>query len=170
MPPVAPDMISISTVSAWLEVIYYVVYLFGIPFAIYLFFKNEAKKRKNEDERIMLEINNEYIDFLNLAIQHPRLNAAEYELEGQPPILNEEEKLQQKILFSILNSMLERAYLLSFRTGEWETWERYIERYTRKSEYRAFWAITGTAKDFVGEYDKDFEKYVRGKLAAAKGK
>jgi hypothetical protein len=130
----------------------------------------ERRRRKLDEERAYIELNNRYLDYLKLAAEYPHLDVADYSLESAPRILSPEERLQQKILFSILTSILERTYLIMTNWDlkehpEWAGWDSWINWWMSKGNYREFWENPGSPGIFVpsGQYSYDFEKYMERK-------
>ena len=82
-----------------------------------------------------------YQDFLKVALENPDLRL--FSTDGSPS-LNEEQKERLLIIFSMLTSLFERAYLLLHeedmapkQARRWNSWEDYIMEWCNKPHFRA---------------------------------
>ena len=123
------------------ELLSYVVTVVGLPLAIFVFLYEQRKERENEDEEVYQLVSDNYQDFLKIALEHPdlRLFSAEV-VEG----LSDEQKERQLIIFTMLISLFERAYLLMYETNmspkqarRWNSWEDFMIEWCRKPHFRA---------------------------------
>jgi hypothetical protein len=126
----------------WMELLSYVVTVVGLPLAIGVFVLEQRKERKNEEEEIYQKLSDEYADFLRLVLEHSdlhllRRNSAQIEL-------NEEQLERKAVLFGLLVSLFERAYLLVFEDDMprqtqrlWLSWEDYMREWCRREDFRA---------------------------------
>jgi hypothetical protein len=53
------------------ELLSYIVTVFGLPLAIFIFLYEQRKERENEDEEIYQLLSDAYTDFLKLVIPNP---------------------------------------------------------------------------------------------------
>ena len=95
------------TLETW-ELLSYIVTVFGLPIAIVFFILEQRKERENEEEEVYQLLTNDYTDFLKLVIDNPDLK-----LRSQREIsdLTSEQRERMQVLFEILVSLFERAYL-----------------------------------------------------------
>jgi hypothetical protein len=123
------------------ELLSYVVTVIGLPLAIAVFVFEQRKERENEDEAVYQLLSDNYQDFLKVALENPdlRLFSGDAQLT-----LNEEQKERQLIIFAMLVSLFERAYLLLYEEGmsptqtrRWNSWEDYIREWQQKPHFRA---------------------------------
>ena len=94
--------------KSWLELLSYLVTVVGLPFAIAVFLLEQRKERRNEEEEIYRQLSDEYAEFLKLALEHGDLQL----FRRPPPQLDEEQQQRKQVLFGVLISLFERAYLL----------------------------------------------------------
>lgn len=141
--------------------------------ALIKWISSERRRRKLDEERAYLEVNNRYLDYLAIALQHPHLDVADYSLGQHQRILTPEEKVQQKILFSMLTSILERTFIvmhswLGERHAEWAGWDSWIDTWFSKQNYREFWENPTMPGVFEpsGQYTPQFEEYMKKKYNA----
>ncbi len=98
------------TLVDW-ELLSYIVTAIGLPAAIGIFLYEQKKERDNEEEEVFQLVSDNYQDFLKIVLQNPDLRL--FSPEGTPS-LNDEQRERMHIIFSMLVSLFERAYLLLF--------------------------------------------------------
>ena len=92
------------------ELLSYIVTTIGLPAAILVFLYEQKKERDNEDEEVCQLLSDNYQDFLKIALDHPDLRLFTAE---QTPELSDEQREQMLIIFNMLMSLFERAYLFT---------------------------------------------------------
>lgn len=153
------------TTLEWLEALSYLVTIIGLPFAIWVFIREQRKERQNDDEEVYLKLADDYEEFLKLALEHSDLRVM---TSGEPPApLSAEQVERRNVLFEILIALFERAYILAYEPDlrgdaarRWQTWEDYMRAWCRRSDFREHLPIL-----LEGE-DPDFQAYIR-RLALA---
>ncbi len=136
----------------------YVVTVIGLPLAILVFLYEQRKERENEEEEVYQLLSDNYQDFLKVALENPDLRL--FSTSGSP-LLNEEQKERLLIIFSMLTSLFERAYLLLYeedmapkQARRWNSWEDYIVEWCNKPHFRNL-----LPKLLIGE-DPSFASYI----------
>jgi hypothetical protein len=152
-------------IETW-EMMSYIVTVIGLPLAIVVFLFEQRKERENEEEEVYELLSDNYQDFLKTALENPDLRL--FSAEAIP--LNDEQKERQFIIFSMLISLFERAYLLLFeedmspkQARRWNSWEDYIGEWCRRPDFRA-----NLPKLLHGE-DPSFVLYVQRLAESARG-
>ncbi len=150
------------TIENW-ELLSYVVTVFGLPLAIFSFLHEQRKERENEDEEVYQQLSDTYTDFLKLVIANPDLKLRS---QLSTPDLNEEQTERMQVMFEILISLFERAYLLVYddkmsqkQLRRWRSWEDYMREWCRREDFSS-----QLPRLLHGE-DPDFSEYIR-QLAA----
>lgn len=140
----------------------YMVTVIGLPLAIGVFVFEQRKERDNEDEEVYQLLSDNYQDFLKVALENPDLRLFSTEKTGD---LNEIQRERMYIVFSMLISLFERAYLLLYEDDmspkqwrRWRSWEDYMREWCLREDFRT--ALT----DQLGGEDPDFVNYLQ-KLA-----
>jgi hypothetical protein len=120
----------------------YIVTVFGLPLAIAFFVLERRKQHFQEDEEIYLRLSDEYVHFLELALENADLNLLDPAAGDMP--LDAEQRGRKMVLLGILISLFERAYILSYEEkmspGEarrWRSWEDYMREWCRRPDFRA---------------------------------
>lgn len=152
-----------SAIQTW-ELLSYVVTVVGLPLAIAVFIFEQHKERDNEEEEVYQLLSDNYQEFLKIALEHPdlRLFASE-----ETAALTEEQRERMFIIFSMLISLFERAYLLLYEQDmrekqlrRWRSWEDYMGEWCNRADFRALLPAL-----LRGE-DPEFSVYIQ-KLAAS---
>jgi hypothetical protein len=153
------------TLEIW-EMMSYVVTVVGLPLAIAVFLYEQRKERENEEEEVYQLLSDNYQDFLKVALANPDLRL--FSVEGAAA-LNGDQKERQFIIFVMLVSLFERAYLLLYeddmspkQARRWHSWEDYMLEWCQRPDFHA-----SLPKLLHGE-DPSFVRYVE-QLAAANG-
>jgi hypothetical protein len=146
-----------NLVELW-QLLANIVTVFGLPLAIYIFIIEQRKERDNEDEEIYQLLSDAYIDFLKLVLQNPDLK-----LRTQAATLGLEEEQQERmqVLFEILISLFERAYVTAYSESmtfqqqrRWHSWDDFMREWCRRDDFKA--ALPGLLH---GE-DENFAAYI----------
>jgi hypothetical protein len=149
--------------ATW-ELMSYVVTVVGLPLAILVFLFEQRKERENEDEEVYQLLSDNYQDFLKVALDNPDLRLFS---AASGAALSAEQKERQFIIFTMLMSLFERAYLLLYQDDmspkqarRWNSWEDYMLEWCRRPDFRA-----SLPRLLHGE-DPNFVRYVE-RLAAS---
>lgn len=140
------------------ELLSYIVTVFGLPLAIASFIFEQRKERENEEEEVYQMLSDAYTDFLKLVIDNPDLKLrSQCEIDG----LNDEQQERIQVLFEILISIFERAYLLVYeermskkQLRRWHSWEDYMREWCEREDFRKL-----LPRLLHGE-DPDFSAYI----------
>ena len=139
------------------ELLSYIVTVFGLPLAIYIFMTERRKERLNDEEEIYLLLSDAYADFLKLVIANPDLRLLS---KTATPDLTEEQQERVLALLEMLVSVFERAYLLEYeermsasQLRRWRSWEDYMREWCRREDFR------GRLPQLLQGEDADFAAY-----------
>lgn len=113
--------------------------VFGLPLAIVVFFIEQRKERDNEESEVFQSLSDNYQEFLRTALEHPDLRLFSTDLT---PDLTPEQRERMIILFNMLVSLFERAYLLLYEESmtrpqarRWMSWEDYMREWSRRADF-----------------------------------
>jgi hypothetical protein len=153
------------SLETW-ELMSYVVTVIGLPLAIGVFLFEQRKERENEEEEVYQLLSDNYQDFLKVALANPDLKLFSVDASFSP---NDEQEERQLIIFAMLMSLFERAYLLLYEDAmspkqarRWNSWEDYIVEWCRKPQFRS------RLPELLHGEDPSFVRYVE-QLAASSG-
>ncbi|HEX7888606.1 MAG TPA: hypothetical protein VF522_04535 [Ramlibacter sp.] len=141
------------------EVASFIVTALGLPFAILFFAWEQRKERDNEEEEAYQLLSDAYNDFLRIVLAHPDLH-----LRSNEPLENPtaEQRERMLVIFDMLISLFERAYLVAFKPamGEtearrWNSWDDYMREWCRREDFHNALPLL-----LRGE-DPEFQQYIR---------
>lgn len=122
------------------ELLSYMVTVVGLPFAIGVFLFDQRKERENEEEVTWQQLSDAYIDFLEVVLANPDLKLRS---QASAPDLTEEQRERMWVIFDMLISLFERAYLLAWEPDmaekqlrRWHSWEDYMREWCQREEFR----------------------------------
>jgi hypothetical protein len=139
-----------TTLETW-ELLSYVVTVVGLPLAISVFIFEQRKERNNEEEEVYQLLSDNYQEFLKVALDHPdlRLFASE-----ETAALSAEQRERMFIIFSMLISLFERAYLLLYEENmqekqlrRWRSWEDYMGEWCNRADFRTLLPVLLRGED-----------------------
>ena len=149
---------ALTNLELW-EMASYVVTVVGLPFAILVYWLDQRKERQNEEEELYQRLSDEYADFSTLLLKNADLKL----ISGRTPDdqFNDEQLERKRIIFDLLVSLFERAYILVYEDEMnkqtqrlWATWEDYIRFWCRKPDFLA------ALPDLLEGEDPDFVSYI----------
>ena len=128
------------TPDTW-ELLSFIVTVFGLPMAISVFIYEQRKERDNEEENVYQLLSDNYQDFLKIALDNADLHLF---ANDETPALTDEQRERMLIIFSMLISLFERAYLLLYEENmsekqrrRWSSWEDYMVEWIDRADFRA---------------------------------
>ena len=146
------------TLEIW-ELLSYVVTVIGLPLAIAVFVFEQRKERNNEEEEVYQLLSDNYQEFLKITLENPDLRLFSNE---ETPALSDEQRERMFIIFSMLISLFERAYLLLYedhmtekQLRRWRSWEDYMGEWCNRADFR-----TALPNLLRGE-DPEFSTYIQ---------
>jgi len=133
------------------ELLSYIVTTIGLPAAILVFLYEQKKERDNEEEEVYQLLSDNYQDFLKIALDHPDLRLFSPE---QPPERTSEQRERMLIIFNMLISLFERAYLLLYEPNmsglqmrRWLSWEDYMREWCKREDFRTLLPVLLEGED-----------------------
>jgi hypothetical protein len=149
------------------EIASYVVTVIGLPLAIGLFLFQQRKERTNEEDEVYQLLSNAYNDFLRVVIDNPDLRLRS---NAPTPDLSPEQQERMLLIFDMLVSLLERAYLTAYSASmtaaqkrRWNSWEDFMREWVRRDNF--YYRLPELLR---GE-DPEFAAYVRRIAADERG-
>lgn len=137
-----------------MELLSYIATVVGIPLAIVTFIYQEKKERQSEQEEIYDKLMDHYSEIQEKLFEHPELD------HHDTPLSDPEAARRQGILYEMLVSLFERAFILLYGETDpayrrmWNSWTDYIEIWVSRPNFRA--ALPGMMR---GE-DPDFTMFM----------
>lgn len=144
------------------ELLSYIVTVIGLPLAIIVFVLQQRKERLNEALLVYESLSDSYQMFLRVALEHADLHLFS---KSKTAVLSPEQTERMMVIFTMLVSLFERAYILIYderasgiQRRHWNSWNDYMREWCAREDFRD---VLDTL--LTGE-DADFCKYIR-KLA-----
>ena len=141
------------------ELASYVVTVVALPFAVWVFLLEQRKERENEEEEAFQLLSDAYNDFLRIVLDNAdlqlRTNTA---LPNPTPEQNE----RMLVIFDMLMSLFERAYLVAYKDDmspteqrRWNSWDDYMREWCRRDDFY------NTLPTLLRGEDAAFQNYLR---------
>jgi hypothetical protein len=144
---------------AFWETASFVVTVIALPFAIFLFLFEQRKERDSEDEEAYQLLQNAYNDFLKIVLDNPDLQLRSATAQFA---LTNEQRERQLIVFEMLISLFERAYIVSYEPSlsgvalrRWNSWDDYMREWCRRDDFYHL------LPHLLRGEDADFAAYIR---------
>jgi len=148
------------------ELLSYIVTVIGLPLAIVVFFVQQRKERQNEEDAVYESVSDNYQEFLRIVLEHPDLHLFSM---AKTPELTDEQNERMMVIFSMLISLFERAYMLLYdadghpgKQRRWHSWEDYMREWCAREDFR------DSLDSLLAGEDPDFCDYIRGLAATAR--
>ena len=147
-----------ESIKVFFETIYYVLAIIGVPVAIYQYFSVKKKESLDREYGTYDALDEKYLEYQDLCLKYTYLDIFDIP-DARPGILNEIQKKEELIAFTMLISILERAYLMchkqpGVKIKQWSGWKEYIIAFCGRANFRIAWKVAGT------QFDSDFKKFV----------
>lgn len=118
----------------------YAVTVIGLPFAFWVYWSEQRKERENEEEEAYLLLSNAYTDFLKVVLANADLQLRSTHALANP---TPEQLERMRVIFDMLVSLFERAYLIAYRPQmseterrRWNSWDDYMREWCRREDFR----------------------------------
>lgn len=137
----------------------FVVTALALPVAIAFFMWEQRKERDNEEEEGYQLLSDAYNDFLKIVLDNPDLHLRTNEPLSNPTAEQNERML---VIFDMLVSLFERAYLVAWKprmtateSRRWNSWDDYMHEWCRRDDF-----LNALPLLLRGE-DPGFQAYIR---------
>jgi hypothetical protein len=147
------------TAREFWELASYVVTTLALPFAVIFFVLDQRKERDNEEEEAYQLLSDAYNDFLRVVLANPDLHLRTNEPLREPTA---EQKERMLVIFDMLMSLFERAFLVAYKprmtateARRWNSWDDYMREWCRREDFHEALAML-----LRGE-DPAFQAYLR---------
>ncbi|WP_365730823.1 hypothetical protein [Ramlibacter sp.] len=144
--------------DAW-ELASFIVTALGLPVAILFFAWEQRKERDNEEEEAYQLLSNAYNEFLKVVLAHPDLQLRTNDPLADPTA---EQRERMLVIFDMLISLFERAYLVAYKSRmsetearRWNSWDDYMREWCHREDFRNALPLL-----LRGE-DAEFQDYIR---------
>ncbi|MEY4562129.1 MAG: hypothetical protein RLZZ618_1406 [Pseudomonadota bacterium] len=142
-----------------LEIASFLVTVVGLPFAIGAFLFEQRRERENEDEEAYQLLSDAYNDFLKIVLANADLKLRSTSALPDPTPEQNERRL---VIFDMLISLFERAYLVAYKPQmgateqrRWNSWDDYMREWSRRDDF-----VNALPMMLRGE-DPAFQQYIK---------
>jgi len=143
----------------WLEALSYLVTNLGFPGALAVFVYQHRRRLANEENELHRNLSEEYDNFLRLVLDNADLLLLRR--SGAPPELAEEQLERREIVFRMLVSLFEKAYIILYDENmgrdarrRWLSWEDDMREWCRKKGFQS------VLPDLLEGEDDEFSAYI----------
>lgn len=150
----------------WLEAMSYVVTILGFPAAIFVIVREERLRRENERSELHRNLSQEYDTFLRMVMDNSDLLLMSRSSLPEP--VSEEQRERTEIIFRMLISLFEKAYIILHTNDmdgdarrRWMSWEDDMVEWCGREDIRK------VLPDLLEGEDDQFSRYIM-KLAKTK--
>lgn len=144
---------------SWLEALSYIVTILGFPAAIFVFIYEQRRRLANEENELHRNLSEEYDNFLRLVLDNADLLLLRR--SSAPSTLTEEQSERKEIIFRMLVSLFEKAYIILYSEGmgrdarrRWLSWEDDMREWCRREDFRE------VLPDLLEGEDDEFSKQI----------
>ena len=141
------------------ELASFIVTALGLPVAIAFFAWEQRKERNNEEEEAYQLLSDAYNDFLKVVLANPDLQLRSTTVLQNP---TPEQSERMLVIFDMLVSLFERAFLVAYEDDmseterrRWNSWDDYMREWCRREDF--YFLLPQLLR---GE-DPDFVLYIR---------
>ena len=143
----------------WLEALSYVVTILGFPGAIAVLVYEHRRRSAIEENEIHRNLSEEYDNFLRLVLDNADLLLLRR--SSAPPSLTDEQLERREIIFRMLLSLFEKAYIILYDDDmgrdarrRWLSWEDDMREWCRKNDFQT------VLPDLLEGEDDQFSAYI----------
>jgi hypothetical protein len=142
------------------EIASFMVTVIGLPVAIVIFLYQARRERANEEEEEYQLLNDAYNEFLRVVLANPDLHLRS---NTQTSNLTADQEERMLVIFDMLISFFERAYLVAYsenmppdKARRWNSWEDFMREWCRREHFRV------RLPELLRGEDPEFSAYIRG--------
>jgi len=153
----------------WLEALSYIVTILGFPVAIFVFVYEHRRRLANEESELHRNLSEEYDNFLRLVLDNADLLLLKR--SDPPPAFTEEQSERKDILFRMLVSLFEKAYIILYDINmkrdarrRWLSWEDDMREWCRRDDFRT--ALPALLEGEDDEFSRHIQEIARTEAVA----
>ena len=150
----------VGNIESW-ELASYLVTVVAFPFAIAVFILEKRRERQTEEEEIYQKLSDEYSDLQQLLLQNADLFLFS-KSEIDENLLTPEQIERRLIIFDLVTSLFERAYILVYEPNMntqqkrlWASWHDYMLTWCKRKDFKK------ALPDLLQGEDEEFGRYIR---------
>lgn len=149
------------------ELASYIVTIVGLPFAVWVFLAQQRKERENEEEEAYQHLSDAYNEFLRIVLAN-----ADLQLRTASPLQDptSEQRERMLVIFDMLISLFERAYLVAHKTEmspeeqrRWNSWDDFMREWCHRDDFAL------VLPQLLRGEDPEFQQYLERVLVDERG-
>lgn len=151
------------TVLQAVELLHHAVQIVGLPFAVFVFLRQQRQALRNEEAQLFQGLLDQYVAFSHLLVQNADLGILSRKGAGRP--LTDEQEERRTVLFDALVTMFERAFVLLHPRSHrpeigrlWAPWGRNMGEWLAREDFAR------SLPELLTGVDEEFRSYVLAKL------
>ncbi len=162
-----------------LETIGVILAVLGAFGSVIVFLKNQHAQIQQAIFARYDAVHQSYLDYMKLCLENPHLQTSWYVSDQIAPPTDPADIVKRDILFDILTSMLENAFVTyarapkAIRKSQWRGWNAFIHHFAARPDYRQWWV--SHVSDFrdkqtaagSSQYDQVFERFMLAAIRSA---
>lgn len=140
----------------------------GVPIALFIFYWEKRKERLAREYATYDALDEKYISFLEGHLQWPELDVYDPSITMENwTTLSRVDKRRQQILYQILISIMERAYLMyhdkrdKIRKSQYEGWHAYMKAYAATPNFQYAWTELKMGEQFQSDFVYEMEDLIK---------
>ena len=160
---------NLDTLQQILQIVSSIISVLGIPIGIYVYYSTKRREQRDREYLTYDVLGEKYLQYLELCLENWDLDVFDIPLSTQKKKATMEQERKEQIIFSILVSMLERAYLMyknqsnKVMKAQFSGWEYYMRTWSSRENFRRSWNHPGFDPQ---TYDESFYKYMNSLMEA----
>ena len=111
----------------------------GLPFAVWVFIAQQRREREHEEEEAYQSLSDAYNHFLAVVLANADLQLRSASVLTDATL---EQRERMRIIFDMLISLFERAYLVAWKPKmtqaeqrRWNSWDDYMREWCRREDF-----------------------------------
>ena len=139
----------------------------GLPFAVWVFLAQQRREREHEEEEAYQRLSDAYHHFLSVVLANADLQLRSASALADATL---EQRERIRVIFDMLISLFERAYLVAWKPKmspteqrRWNSWDDYMREWCRRDDFYEMLPVL-----LRGE-DPQFQAYIQHLAQAERG-
>ena len=139
----------------------------GLPFAVWVFLAQQRREREHEEEEAYQRLSDAYNHFLSVVLANADLQLRSASALADATL---EQRERIRIIFDMLISLFERAYLVAWKPKmsaaeqrRWNSWDDYMREWCRRDDFYEL------LPQLLRGEDPEFQAYIQRLARAERG-
>lgn len=162
------ESMDLNILQQILQIIASIITILGFPAGIYLFYDAKRKEQRDREFGTYNALDEKYLEYLELCLQNWDLDVFDVPLITKKKSSQEQIRKEQ-IMFAILISILERAYLMykdkstALKRSQFLGWDTFMREWSARANFQRAWKQAGIDPE---TFDRGFCEYMNKMMEA----